>query len=111
MFSSWINYYVFGYQEDKKDTQNNKVIIKPEELKSVKLNKKKRKIKSKKIKKPALARYIPKKNFYLLRLSNKHLNEILNVTLKPVKNIKKKTKWENRHPVLRELQQKIKIII
>ena len=88
MLSSWINYYVFSYQEEYTKIIN-KVIITPEEYN------KKCKIKCKKIKKPALARYVPTKKFYLLRLSNKQLDEILNVKLKPVKFKEKNRKTDN----------------
>ena len=112
----WIN-YLLGYQTTKtnetgKINENKKIaslVISPKDLQSVVLKKHTIPISEKKIKRPAFARNAPVGSFHLLKLTDYQLKEILNVKLKSVKTNDRKTKWCSRHPVLKELQEKIPI--
>jgi len=83
--------------------------IKPEDLKSVVLRKHTTPISEKKLKRPALARNSPTNSFHLLRLTKNQLKEILGTKLRPTKTNEKLKEWKSRHPVLRELQEKVPV--
>lgn len=99
--------------KDSKDHQNpqelksiERPIIKPEDLLKVKL----RKVN---LKHPIVgtARNMPPiSKFRLHMLTKDHLEEILNVKLKHVENAPKKRTFVSKHPVLRELKQKVPLV-
>lgn len=95
----------------KTKSQSSSFLITKEALKSVVLKKHTEPILEKKRKRPAFARYAPVDSFHIMRLTQKQLAEILNVKLKHVKTNNNKKKWETRHPVLRELKQKVQIVV
>ena len=81
---------------------SNKIVflVSTQELLNVKLKQVKNVI-------PAPARNMPYINkFELHELNQAQLNEILSVKLKHIKQIEKPTKYEPRHPVLKELLEK-----
>lgn len=128
---TWVQ-YLLGYQQENEKTTNSTIpnnttpnstknktenlndikktlVIKPEDLKSVNLKSLNSKLYPSKLLTPALARNAPEHSFHLLQLTDKQLDEILNIKLRPIKVAKRKKTWESRHPVLRELCQKIPV--
>lgn len=110
---SWVS-YLLGYSNvenpEEKSVKNVPIIsIKPEDLKAVVLRKHTNPIFEKKLKRPAMARYAPTNSFHLLRLTDEQLKQILGIKLKPTKINEKPKEWKCRHPVLRELKEKIPV--
>lgn len=96
-------------QEEKQNNDDIVCLISPKDLINIKLKPTKNII-------PSPARNMPPVDkFYLANLNKAQLKEILNVKLKPIptkdKFYNKVTKYEPKHPVLRELLQKQPIII
>ena len=104
MFASFTNYF-WGTPAEEHSVEP--FTITTDMLKKVIL----RPVEKKKIRKPALARNMPSNNFNLLKINKEQLQEILNVKLKHIEVPERRATWENTHPVLKEIRDKIPLLI
>jgi hypothetical protein len=104
---SYIYNYFFPKEEEEKKDDSDFIIVKEylhitaNDLKSVNLLPSKERVINTQIKNKN------HKNVNMQDLNKEQLKQIMNVKLKPVKVEKKKHIYKQRHPVLKELQEKI----